>query len=50
MALKALFESLGFIVIVFAACFVGGIIFCIVGSIIHGAVFAWHERRKGRRR
>ena len=50
MALKALFESLGFIVIVIAACIVGGIIFCIVGSIIHGAVFAWHERRNGRRR
>lgn len=50
MALKALFESLVFIVIVFAACVVGGIIFCIVGSIIRGAVFAWHERRNVRRR
>lgn len=47
---KALFESLGFIGIVIAACIVGGIIFCIVGSIIHRAVFAWHERRNGRSR
>lgn len=47
MARRAILEALGFMFIIFTACVVGGIIFCIVGSIIHGAVFAWHERRKG---